>query len=302
MPDVSRQWQSLNAHEFSCVDKAFLESFRAPGSTDKFVAWNPLETSTRYFKFLLLNSALRQPPEFFEAYRKLENRELGQPLTVRCAGCDVDADYLAAVEEWDFLRASGALSGVGSVVEIGGGFGRTCHALLTLCPQIERYVIVDLAPMLELSQAYLARVLPNARVRFIRHDDRLGLDSLEPDLVINIDSFQEMPPSAISFYMTHVVRRARRFYCKNPVGKYSPSAVGLSDLPSDRLLDVFQLGYCQDLIDIFDDGVLSSAYQESLTAYLPPSVWVDSTECAYKVAASMPMDLFPFYLHALYVR
>ena len=111
-------------------------------------------------------------------------------------------------------------------MEIGAGFGRTCHTLLTLCPAIEEYIIVDLEPMLRLSRAYLQRVVPRANIRFISNSDEKALETLNADLAINIDSFQEMPPAVIAFYMTQVVQRAVRFYCKNPVGKYSPAVVG----------------------------------------------------------------------------
>ncbi len=301
MADMSRQWQKLTEDEFGRIDAEVLASFRAPGSKNKFVAWDPFERSSRYFKFLLLSTALRQSQNFFDAYRKIENRHVGSPLTVRCAGCDIDADYLAAVEEWEFLQKSGALSGVSTVVEIGAGFGRTCHTLLTLAPDIESYVIVDLPPMLALSRAYLERAIPGRSVTFISSDDQQRFAGLSPDLVINIDSFQEMPPHVIDGYMTNLVQRAPRFYCKNPVGKYLPASVGRPDLDESQLLDVFKLGYCRNIIDIFNDDELRKAREAFLIAYCPPPV-TGTSAAAYTVAASHVMDLFPYFQHVLYTR
>lgn len=302
MAEMSRQWQKLTEEEFLRVDDEFLGTFRAPGSKNRFVAWDPFERSSRYFKFLLFTTAQQQSPRFFEAYRKLQHRELGRPLTVRCGGCDIDADYLAAVEEWEFLLDARALDGTRTIVEIGAGFGRTCHTLVTLCPEIEEYIIVDLEPMLRLSRAYLQRVVPGANIRFISNDDVKALETLSPDLAINIDSFQEMPPAIITFYMTQVVQRAARFYCKNPVGKYSPGAVGRPDLSAAQLMDVFHLGYRQDVVDIFNDEELSAARAAFLTAYCPPPARCGSTEEPYSVARSKIMDLFPYFLHVLYTR
>lgn len=290
--EVSDRWNRITREVFQNINDDFLAGFRRPGRPSyRFVGWDPREHSSRFFKFLLFTTALKQSPAFFQAYARIQNRDIGDPLTIRCRGCDIDADYLAAVEEWEFLTHTRALDRVRTVVEIGAGFGRTCHTLLTLCPAIQAYYIVDLPPMLALSQAYLARAIPGAPVTFVSSDDLAPLDALTSDLVINIDSFQEMPPAAITRYMTRVVRRAPRFYCNNPIGKYLPAIVGLPDSPEAR--EALTLGYCRDVIDIFNDEALEAARETFVTAYCPPE---------YRVVASRPMDLFPFYLHVLYTR
>lgn len=292
-------WEKLIKNEFSIIDEGFLRNFRAPGSANKFVAWDPYEQSARYLKFLLFTIAKKQDDEFFVAYKNLGNCNFGNPLSVKYADCDINADYLAAIEEYLFLGASNGLNGVNHVVEIGAGFGRTCHTILTLCSSVEKYTIIDLKPMLELSSAYLKRVVPDMfdRICFIGSDEYEKQELLTPDLVINIDSFQEMPPSVIDGYMGRVVNKASRFYCKNPIGKYLPTTVGLPDLDQSQLMDVFKLGYCQSVIDIFDDGNLQEARARYLDAYKP-----NGSLGFYMLAASKVMDLFPYFQHALYVR
>jgi len=272
MTEASELWQKLTRQEFANIDDDFLKHFRAPGSANRFVAWDPYERSTRYLKFLLFTVAQKQSEEFFEAYKTLGNCNFGNPVSIRHSDCDISADYLAAVEEWQFLSSSSGLDDVNNIVEIGAGFGRTCHTILTLCPWIEEYIIIDLEPMLDLSQSYLNRVAPDVfnRIRFISSNDNLSQDALAPDLVINIDSFQEMPPAIIDGYMKRVVRKARKFYCKNPVGKYLPGTVGLPDLEPDQLLDVFNLGYCQSVIDVFNDRDLQEARVAYVDVYRPP--------------------------------
>ena len=275
MTKSSKLWEKLTLQEFANIDDEFLKNFRAPGSANKFVAWDPYEHSTRYLKFLLFTIAKKQPNEFFDAYKKISNCNFGGSLSVRYSDCDINADYLAAVEEWLFLNTYGELRNVTKMVEIGAGFGRTCHTILTLCPQIEEYTIVDLDPMLDLSRKYLKLVAPDFfnRVRFISSNDIRSQDLLEPDLVINIDSFQEMPLAIIDGYMNRIVKKAYRFYCKNPVGKYLPETVGMPGLTQDKLLDVFNLGRCKGVIDIFNEKELQEARVAYVDKYTPPREW-----------------------------
>jgi putative sugar O-methyltransferase len=299
MTESSKLWEKLTRREFSNIDDDFLKNFRAPGSANRFVAWDPYEQSARYLKFLLFTVAQKQPDTFFDAYKKLSNCSFGNPLSVRYADCDINADYLAAVEEWIFLSSSGGLEDVNNIVEIGAGFGRTCHTILTLCPWLEEYTIIDLEPMLDLSSSYLKQVAPDLfnRIRFISSNDNVAQEALTPDLAINIDSFQEMPATVIDGYMKRVVQKAHKFYCKNPVGKYLPCTVGLPDLHPGQLMDVFKLGYCESVIDIFNDRDLQEARVFYLEAYSPPS-----NQGVYSVTASKVMELFPYFHHALYVR
>lgn len=304
MAESSKLWEKLTSEVFSKIDQAFLENFRAPGQENKFVAWDPYERSTRYLKFLLYTIAAKQPKEFFEAYKKINTSNYGNPLSVNYSDCNINADYLAAVEEWLFLNANQGFRSVSSVVEIGAGFGRTCHTILTLSPQIEKYSIVDLDPMLELSRKYLKLVAPEVfdRVQFISSNDFGLQELLEPDLVINIDSFQEMPLSIIDGYMNRIVKKANKFYCKNPIGKYLPELVGMPQLGPEKLLDVFKLGRCTNVIDIFCEKSLHNARGEFVEKYLPPSYDSMNRSRTYKIIATKVMELFPYFHHALYER
>jgi putative sugar O-methyltransferase len=300
MAETSRLWGKLTREQFANIDDEFLRTFREPGSANKFVAWDPYERSARYFKFLLFAVVAKQPEAFFTAYRRLQNCNLGNPLSVQYSGCALNADYVAAVEEWLFLDGLMQFEGMQRVTEIGAGFGRTCHTLLTLCPNIREYTIVDLEPMLGLSAAYLERVAPASfdRIRFIASTDHEAQEALQAqDLAINIDSFQEMPKNVIDGYMNRIVSKAARFYCKNPVGKYLPETVGLPHLEPEQLMDVFELGYCQSVIDIFDESALQKARADYLALYTPPNNNGD-----YRMQASKAMDLFSYFLHVLYVR
>ena len=66
-----------------------------------------------------------------------------------------------------------------SVVEIGAGYGRTCHSILSLYPNITEYHIIDFPQMLDLSRAYLKTVGTNEnfekRCKLLRFGFRSGI-------------------------------------------------------------------------------------------------------------------------------
>jgi SAM-dependent methyltransferase len=294
--EVSNLWKSLCADVFSNADEEFLKVFRGPGGANgRLAAWDPLDRSMRFFKFLLYTTAQRQPDRFFSLYRKLGKVDVGGPVSITLRECDINIDYFLSVEEFLFLDSTFDLTNVRSVVEIGAGFGRTCHALLRLCDagRLERYVIVDLPEVLELSRRFLSLVVPDQyqKIQFI---DAVAGDwkGLSVDLAINIDSFQEMPTRTIDAYMNGLIAKSRFFYVKNPIGKYDPLSIGLSGNDPHKMQDVFTLGYCRNVIDIFDDVALAEARPRYIEAYRPARDW--------RLVADRAMELFPYYHHALY--
>ncbi len=296
---VARLWRSLCATEFARVDEDFISSFRRPGgANNRLAAWDPFDATMRYFKFMLYGAAVRQPERFFELYRALGRVDIGQPVAINVHSCAINIDYFLAIEEFMFLETAIDLQSVQSVIEIGAGFGRTCHALLALCAsgQLQHYTIVDLPEVLELSRRTLKKLVPAhyRKLRFVDATREGEWRGLTADLTINIDSFQEMPPSTIDSYMQNLIAHSANFYIKNPIAKYDPKDIGLKVEDPRMLGDVFSVGYCRDIIDIFDDVALTQARQTYLNAYCPGPNW--------KWTADKPMELFPYYHHAMYRR
>jgi putative sugar O-methyltransferase len=295
--EVSNLWKSLCAEQFANTDDAFLETFRRPGgANNRLAAWDPLDKTSRYFKFLLYTAAERQPPRFFELYRALGNVELGQPVDVKLRSCAINIDYFLSIDEFLFLESAMDVQSVRSIVEIGAGFGRTCHTLLALCDggKLKQYTIIDLPQILALSRRALAKLVPEhfSKVRFIDATEESSWKELSADLAINIDSFQEMPPSTIDSYMRRVISNCGFFYVKNPIAKYDPQTIGLDGVDKEKLQDVLSLGYCREVIDIFDDAMLASTRPAYLEAYRPAGDW--------RLIADRPAEMFPYYHHAVY--
>lgn len=295
--EVSNLWRSLCKDVFSGADDEFIKSFRRPGgANNRLAAWDPLDRSMRYFKFLLFTAAQRQPERFFDLYRSLGKVDIGAPVSVTVGGCEINIDYYLSVDEFMFLEAAG-LDRVSSIVEIGAGFGRTCHALLSLSSEgVKEYCIVDLPEVLELSRRVLQQVVPEhyGKIRFVDATDTESWKGLSADLAINVDSFQEMLPGTIDAYMQGLIANCRYFYVKNPIGKYDPATVGILNVDAHKLQDVFSLGFCREVIDIFNDESLSAARPRYIEAYSPGLNW--------DLVAERPMDMFPYYHHALCAR
>jgi putative sugar O-methyltransferase len=275
------------------MDPRALDHFREPDSVNKRLAsWSPTDNSSRHFKFLLWNALEGMDDDFFTYTRCIRNRSLGNPTTVRYRTMDIDLDYMLAVDELLFLeKQNRILSRCRTVVEVGAGFGRTAHAILENFSQIDKYTIIDLPEMLQLSRLYLKTVIPErfSSLEFLSALDGYSVETT--DLFINIDSFQEMEPGTIREYYDNVISRCRNIYIKNPVGKYLPEEFHIhNSLKSDK---PFRLGLCLNSYTVCDQEAHHIMVAEYLKNYsLGGLELIDQRRCA----------LFHYYHHALYIN
>jgi hypothetical protein len=177
-----------------------------------------------------------------------------------------------------FLEQKNILKNINTISEIGGGFGRLCHPILKNFLNIEVYVIIDLPACLALSQIYLKSVLKPKEFRkivFIEADvDQVDVqESCNNSLFINIDSIAEMDVDVAENYLKLIDEKGSYFYSRNPIGKYHPSSVGIQKFDEAKLLEVFSLGLCREVIDIFNNEDLKRAREKYLIAYKPSEYW-----------------------------
>jgi putative sugar O-methyltransferase len=127
---------------------------------------------------------------------------LGAPFPVRWRGRLISQDLantsleMASIEE--------ALEGRSPkhVVEIGAGYGRTAHAILSCYPDAS-YTVVDIHPAIDISHWYLRTLFPDRDLTFI--DAELGVPHPVPfDLAISISSLQEMTLQQVTEYLRMV--------------------------------------------------------------------------------------------------
>ena len=169
---------------------------------------------------------------------KLAEPEIGNPPRVLRNGRLISQDLAnSALEAQSILAGLPGTSGVKRVGELGAGYGRSAHVLLSLLPGV-RYVVIDIPPALYVAQRYLSSVFPDRKVftwrtfksyseiqnEFEQADLAFLLPSqieLLPDglfdLFVNVSSLHEMRLEQIRYYFTQIRRLVRDrgwFYLK----------------------------------------------------------------------------------------
>ncbi|MFJ2263439.1 putative sugar O-methyltransferase [Streptomyces sp. NPDC087844] len=272
---ASRQWERISelwVTEEASVD---LTDFKSDRVNYKISLWDPRTNGIRYLKALVYELATRLEPEDWERIQKVPNREVGNPVTVRVDGKSVCMDYLQASLEIGFIEKEVELRGA-RVMEIGAGYARTCHAMLSNY-DLDEYCIVDLKNTMMLSRRYLREVLDDeqfAKVRFVEVGD-IGaeLESSRFDLCINVHSFTEMTPATVDAYLALIDEKCSAFFVKNPVGKYIDKSMD-GYLEGDEAVQMaLENGPLRKVLDIHDSEAVEAAVPEFISAYRPADGW-----------------------------
>jgi putative sugar O-methyltransferase len=129
------------------------------------------------------------------------------------------ADLYSIMDVLELTAFLGSVSGPKvRILEIGGGWGRLAEMLLRLFPGKIEYVMVDAVPIsLVSADAYLRRALPDAQIGSSALGDRYQpgswdlfmaptwhadlLGTARFDIVLNIESFQEMTEEQVQLYV-----------------------------------------------------------------------------------------------------
>jgi len=303
-----------------------LSNFRSPGGPNSRLAhWEPREPTLRWFRSYLQVCAESTPVAEREILKQLPTMSLGNPVTVTVLwnesyspveveyenfeavtspqGMQINLDYLYAAEEVNFVLETlierKPIQGIRHVIELGAGFGRTAHTMLSVCPSIERYEIIDLPETLALSRMYLEKVLPEALLGKVEFVDAGDVDELQwptdgnstPDLAIQIDGLQEMEKATIDFYYQTIFDNVKYVFLSNPVGKYLPEVAGIDADVSRGIEHVMNLGRCNSLIDPWNSIDLRLAQPQYLELYQPEG---------HKVLQASSSRIRPLYQHVLY--
>jgi putative sugar O-methyltransferase len=271
---ASRQWERIQHHwitEDAAVD---LANFKSDRRNFKISLWDPTTNGVRYLKALIYHLGMELSPEEWARIKRTPNREIGNPIMVRCEGEPLCMDYLQATLELGFIEREIDLSGA-RVMEIGAGYGRTCHMIMSN-HDVSGYCIVDLKNTLQLSRAYLRQVLDAARfetIDFIQVDDLDALKSEHFDLCINIHSMTEMSPDTVSAYLHLIDETCSAFYVKNPVGKYIDKNMDGYQAGDEAVQMALENGPLRQLVDIHDSQAVRAAVPGFVDGYRPGDGW-----------------------------
>lgn len=252
------------------------------------------DTDQRIRKVLDVNQELPPGAGIDHYLKNIKHSRLGNPVQVNFYGNKICIDYSLSIREMFFMGNTVIDASV--VLEVGAGFGRLAHSILANFNNVSKYYIVDLDWMLNFSRAYLERVLDRHLFEKLVFVPTSGYQNIEPnrkiDLVINIDSFQEMEPLVATDYLDFIGKRASSFYCKNAIGKYSPESINLEVGNSEQHRSAMKMGLCTDIVDIFNTQELEKATKKYLEIFKPRGFFLQKHEPEY--------GQYNFYHSALY--
>jgi putative sugar O-methyltransferase len=131
---------------------------------------------------------------------RLPEPPLGAPLPVQWRGRLISQDLANGALEVEAIARALAGRTPTSILEVGGGYGRTAYVLMSLFPRAD-YAIVDIEPALSISRWYLTRLFPDARLRFLSPEQADALAPGSFDLAVSISSLHEMLPAQVAAYL-----------------------------------------------------------------------------------------------------
>jgi SAM-dependent methyltransferase len=172
-------------------------------------AWSPTAwpVSDRW----LYSFAVRLLWDFAATRGDLDVLQLGEPilgtLPVRHRGRLVSQDLANTALEVKAIRRLLERGPPASILEVGAGYGRTAHALLSLFPEA-RYTIIDIEPAISISRWYLTRLFPGADLQFLDPRDVASVPDESVDLALSISSLQEMTRGQVKGYLDLMDRSA----------------------------------------------------------------------------------------------
>jgi putative sugar O-methyltransferase len=267
-------WKIINTSYITHDKIEDINEFKRSDVNFRIALWNPQTNGARYLKTLIYNLCADLSPQNKSRLSKIKNRSVGAPISVTHDGQTVCMDYLQAVYETEFIADNLHIDGM-NILEIGAGYGRTCHSILSN-HFVKSYTILDLPNCLELSRRYLIKVLDDAawhRVNFINAIDLPDMEMHHFDLCINIDSFAEMEAEVVQHYINYIASHCDYLYVKNPVGKYVDPSLNTMQKGNEMAI-AMRMGVLHDVLDIHDSRSIIDQRSKFLAAYRPGTSWI----------------------------
>ena len=274
MKTISKRWENILENLWTPELLNDMSNFRQSPINYRLCMWNPENGTKRAVKDLIYLLAMQMNKNQWQMLKGIRGRNLGNPLAVCVKGEWVDLDYIRAVLELSFVFRNWHYHDTSTIVDIGGGYGRLCHSFLSTI-DVKHYYIVDLVPVLELAQRYLSKVLDAekfAKVSFVSPTDVDDITGV--DLVLNVDSMNEMPIEMVVKYLNFVDKNSLAFYSKNPVGKYCIENSEKIAYGEEVVEDTVSTGILCNQIERFDSNSIEQQVPVFLSTYCPGVHWV----------------------------
>ena len=223
----SRVWEYLHMGPLSAESLTEnLAKFKSSRINYAISLHDPDKQGKVYLQALIYTLVKNMSKEAFERLKKIDGRDKGYPIGVSYQGGSVCLDYLQAVSEMDFMTEHLDLNRK-DILEIGAGYGRTCHAIMSN-HNVKSYTIADFDNCLLIAKKYLSEVLGDEfkKINFVSvgHQELFG----DYDLCICIDVFSELDKEQVKHYVKYINEHCSYFYLKTPLGQYDISVLDRS--------------------------------------------------------------------------
>ncbi|GJL53518.1 MAG: hypothetical protein NPIRA02_06500 [Nitrospirales bacterium] len=156
----------------------------------------------------------------------------------------ISRDLLDSICEMYFLSKHVDFRGM-NILDIGAGYGRLAHRLVTANPLVHRYFCADaIAVSTFISEYYVQFRQLEEKVSVVPLDeieDVLQHNSI--DLAVNIHSFSECRTSAIEYWLSLLVRHAVRYLMVIPNGRGIPREPMVNKEGQDMKAVIERYGY-----------------------------------------------------------
>ncbi len=219
--EASKFWKILNTGSLSFENlKENLPKFRSSKVNFHLTLHDPEEYGMRYLETTIFLMVENMTDGMYAKLRRIKNRNFGYPISILWKGDGVDLDYAQAVYELDFMERHFDFDGK-DVLEIGAGYGRTCHTILSN-HDVKSYTIADLDNCLALTHKYLSEVLTEeqfGKIKFVPVE-RESLNS-DFDLCVCLDVFAELDEGQAEQYIKYIDTHCRYFYLRAPLQQYN---------------------------------------------------------------------------------
>ena len=290
------QWQNIiNRLSTSTFD---LTNMKNTPELMLFGTFDPQKFGVCYLRTLIYYVYNNLSNEAKDILKNTKNRLLGNPYVTKIEGEYIDLDYIQSASETAFIKPE--LDQVSTIIEIGAGYGRTCHTIINNCSHLINYYIIDLPFSTKLSSAYLKMVLSDEdfnKLIFINTDEiNSFLTSFKesPVLFINIDSMAEMSADVVKNYFSMIDQFGHYFFSKNTVGKYAPYDMGEKNINQKEYRDAIESGLIPQVINVFDLQEIKSCIQQYKKTYTPSKFW--------HLKRESPSDCYLHYYLALFEK
>jgi putative sugar O-methyltransferase len=130
----------------------------------------------------------------------LPEPSLGGPFPVQRAGRLVSQDLANTALEVAALQEALAGRKPARFLEVGAGYGRMAHALLSVYPDAT-YTIIDIEPAILICRWYLSQLFAPERLRFLSPGEAELLAPGSTDVALSVSSLQEMTPAQVAAYL-----------------------------------------------------------------------------------------------------